>query len=217
MIPLLHDFTGETVLVFGGGDVGARKARRFAREARVVVVAPSFSGDAFGDAERVRAAPTADAATVAGWLDRTRPALVVAATDDTAMNAAIETAAAEQDVIVNRTDTAGSRPPGSVIVPATIREGDVVVAIATSGTSPALAAELRRRIEPALEGADELAAITADVREDLKTRGVAPADRRRALRAVAQSSAVWKDLGTGRTNVRRTVDAVVEAALGDKE
>ncbi|MFC6772099.1 NAD(P)-dependent oxidoreductase, partial [Halorubrum pallidum] len=37
MIPLYHDFTGETVLVIGGGGVGARKASRFADEARVVV------------------------------------------------------------------------------------------------------------------------------------------------------------------------------------
>ena len=28
MIPLLHDFADERVLVFGGGPVGARKARR---------------------------------------------------------------------------------------------------------------------------------------------------------------------------------------------
>jgi hypothetical protein len=41
MIPLLHDFTGATVLVFGGGTVGARKARRFASEADVVVVSGS--------------------------------------------------------------------------------------------------------------------------------------------------------------------------------
>ncbi len=40
MIPLLHDFADATVLIFGGGPVGARKARRFAREATVVVVSP---------------------------------------------------------------------------------------------------------------------------------------------------------------------------------
>ena len=60
MIPLLHDFSGTTVLVFGGGRVGARKARRFAREARVVVVSPAFAEADFGGAERVRAAPTSD-------------------------------------------------------------------------------------------------------------------------------------------------------------
>ncbi|MDR9382052.1 MAG: NAD(P)-dependent oxidoreductase, partial [Natronomonas sp.] len=49
MIPLYHDFTDETVLVFGGGPVGARKARRFAREAAVVVVSPEFAADDYGD------------------------------------------------------------------------------------------------------------------------------------------------------------------------
>jgi len=44
VIPLFHDFTDETVLVFGGGPVGARKARRFAAEADVVVVSPGVRG-----------------------------------------------------------------------------------------------------------------------------------------------------------------------------
>ncbi|WP_255359166.1 NAD(P)-dependent oxidoreductase [Haladaptatus sp. R4] len=42
MIPLFHDFRGERVLVFGGGRVGYRKTRRFAREATVVVVGAEF-------------------------------------------------------------------------------------------------------------------------------------------------------------------------------
>lgn len=42
MIPLVHDLSDETVVVFGGGPVGARKAHRFAREARTVVVSPEF-------------------------------------------------------------------------------------------------------------------------------------------------------------------------------
>jgi precorrin-2 dehydrogenase/sirohydrochlorin ferrochelatase len=67
VIPLLHDFTGEVVLVFGGGPVGARKARRFGREARVVVLSPAFADRVFEPDERrdrdagvelVRAAPT---------------------------------------------------------------------------------------------------------------------------------------------------------------
>ncbi len=48
MIPLYHDFSDETVLIFGGGPVGARKARRFAAEARVVVVSPEFGNRDFG-------------------------------------------------------------------------------------------------------------------------------------------------------------------------
>jgi precorrin-2 dehydrogenase/sirohydrochlorin ferrochelatase len=215
MIPLYHDFTDETVLVVGGGPVGARKARRFAREADVIVVSPEFPADDYGGAERVRAAP--DHEEISGWFDRTDPALAVAATDDEAVNEAVESVARERDVLVNRADHSGGRDIGSVVVPATVRDGDVVVSISTGGASPALSKELRERIESEIEGAGEMAELTADLRADLKARDLSPAERRTAVRAVVQSPQVWKDLGTGRSKRQRTVDAVVEAALGDYE
>ena len=215
MIPLYHDFTDETVLIFGGGSVGARKARRFAREADVVVVSPEFAADDFGGADRVRAAP--DAADVPEWFDRTDPALAVAATSEADVNEAVEDEARARGVLVNRADEAGGRDAGSVVVPATVRDGEVVVAVSTGGASPALSKELRRRVESEIQGAGELAELTAEVREELKNRGVDPSVRREALRQVVQSPQVWKDLGTGRDKPRRTVDAVVDAALGEQE
>ena len=215
MIPLYHDFADETVLVFGGGGVGARKARRFAREADVVVVSPEFTADDYGGAERVQATPGPD--DVVEWFDRTEPALAVAATSDEAVNEAVEAEARARGVLVNRADESGGREAGSVVVPATVRDGDVVVAISTGGASPALATELRERVEAEIAGAGELADLTAEVRETLKDRDVDPAVRRAALREVVQSPTVWKDLGTGSDNPRRTVDAVVDAALGEQE
>lgn len=220
MIPLYHDFTDETVVVFGGGPVGARKARRFAREATVIVVSPDFpesdtsGGSGYGGAELVRASP--DAEDVAAWFERLDPALAVAATDDPSVNEAVEREARSHGALINRTDQAGERDPKSVVVPATIRDGDVVVAISTGGSSPALAKELRERIEREIDGAGELAAITAEVRERLKAEEVPPARRRRAVREAVRSSRVWKDLGRGDSNPRQTVDAVVDAALGDR-
>lgn len=215
MIPLYHDFTDETVLVVGGGPVGARKARRFAREADVVVVSPDFPADDYGGAERVRSAP--DPEDIAAWFDRTEPALAVAATNDEAVNEAVESVAQERGILVNRADHSGARDVGSVVVPATVRDGDVVVSISTGGASPALAKELRKRIESEIEGAGEMAELTAELRADLKARDLSPAERRTAVRAVVQSPRVWKDLGTGRSKRQRTVDATVKAALGDNE
>ena len=215
MIPLYHDFTDETVLIFGGGPVGARKARRFAREARVVVVSPEFAETAYGTAELVRAAPTAE--EVDSWFDRVAPALAVAATDDERVNDAVETSARERGVLVNRADRAGGREFGSVVVPATVRDGSVVVSVSTGGASPALSKVLRERIEADIEGAGELAALTAELRAELKARGIPPAARRAAVRDVVSSEAVWKGLGTGSSNARRKADAVVEAALGEHE
>lgn len=212
MIPLLHDFKGETVLVFGGGSVGARKARRFAREADVVVVSPTFADADFGGAERIRADPGPDA--IPDWLDRTSPALAVAATDDEDLNATIEAESRERTVLVNRADEAGSRDPGSVVVPATVRDDPVVVAVATGGTSPALSRALRERIEPVVENAGAMAELTAQLREDLRER-LSPEDRHRALRAVVRDDDVWKGLDSGSSNIQRRVSDVISDVTGD--
>ena len=212
MIPLFHDFTDQTVLVFGGGTVGARKARRFAREAAVVVVSPSFADVSFGDAECIRASPGPDA--VAEWLDRVAPALVVAATDDSRLNAAIEASARERGVLSNRTDDHGSRAWGSVVVPATVRDGPVTVAVSTDGHSPALSSYLRERIEPVLDNAGAMAELAGDLRGDLRDR-YDPADRRAALRAVVRDESVWKGLDSPGANPSKRASDVISDVTGD--
>lgn len=209
MIPLYHDFSDATVLVVGGGSVGARKARRFAREARVVVLSPRFDS-AFDDApavERVRVAPTAD--DVSTWLDRVAPALVVAATDDDGLNGAIAAAASERGVLVNRTDRSGGRDADSVVVPATVEEPPVSVAVSTGGTSPALAAYLRERLEPELDGAGAMADLTGRLRAALKAESRPAAERREAIRAVVRSPSVWKALHTPTANAREEAERVM--------
>lgn len=215
MLPLFHDFEGERVLIFGGGRVGARRARRFAREARVLVIAGRFDGEDFAGTDRVRAAPTAD--EVGGWLDRADPALVVAATDEGAVNEAIEAAARDRGTLVNRADEHGGHDRHRVTVPAAVFEEPVVVAIATGGASPALSGYLRERVESELAGAGALARLTADLREDLVDRGVDPATRREAIRSVVRSERVWaavRDDEDG-CDARRVARAVLEAALGE--
>lgn len=59
MIPLVHDSEGDRVPVFGGGFVGARKARVLATEASVFAVSPSAHAESDGDAQLPRAVPTA--------------------------------------------------------------------------------------------------------------------------------------------------------------
>ena len=213
MIPLVHDLSGETVLVFGGGPVGARKARRFARETRTVVVSPAFADRDFGGAELVRAAPAPDG--VSDWVDRFDPALVVAATDDTDVNDAVVAAAHARGAMVNRADESGEREAGSVVVPATVDEGDVSVAITTGGASPALSKYLRERIERDIEGAGAMADLTAELRAELKESAHTPAERRAAIRAVVRDPSVWKALRSGDANPRREAARVIRKQRGD--
>jgi precorrin-2 dehydrogenase/sirohydrochlorin ferrochelatase len=213
MIPLLHDFEGETVLVFGGGSVGARKARRFAREARVVVVSPDFADREFGDAQLVRAGP--DPEDVTEWVKRTDPALVVAATDVEAVNDAAERAARERGALLNRADEHGERDAGSVVVPATVRDDPVTVAVATGGRSPALSRYLREEIESEFPSVGGMAELTGDLRTELRETDLPPAERRAAVRAVVRSSDVWKALDTGSANSRRVAVDVIEDVTGE--
>jgi len=251
MTPLYHDFEGETVLVFGGGTVGARKSVGFADAARVVVVSPTFDdrlrelavGESVGESadksagesagksagesadeptgeptdgatrtvRLIRAAPGPDA--VGGWIDRVEPALAVAATDDAAVNVAVEAAALDRGLLVNRTDVSGGRDPRSVVVPATVDDEPVTVALSTGGTSPALARALRERIEAEIDGAGAMAELSGSLREELKSRGVAPERRREAVRRVVRSPGVWKALQKGQSNGRDEAEAVIEEVL----
>lgn len=215
----MHDFTDGTVLVLGGGTVGARKARRFAREARVLVLSPEFTADDYGrgesDGGTVELLRVAlDPEDVADWLDRVAPALVVTATDDTALNAAAERAARDRDILVNRADESGGRDAGSVVVPATVRDDPVTVAISTGGRSPALSRALRERIEDEIEGAGAMAELTADLRRELKSQAVPPEERRTAIRAVVRSPEVWKGLRTGADKGRHEAERVIRTERG---
>jgi len=81
----------------------------------------------------------------------------VAATDDGALNEAIAEAANEQGILVNQTDASGERDAGSVVVPATVEDGPVTMAVSTDGTSPAVSKYLRERFEEEFAGVGEMA------------------------------------------------------------
>lgn len=211
MIPLIHDFEGERVLVFGGGPVGARKARHFGDEATVVVVSPQFVGGSFGGAEKIRAAPAPD--EVSEWLTRVDPALVVAATDDAELNEAIDATAGEYGVLSNRADVSGARDVSSVVVPATVRDDPVVVSVSTGGKSPALSRYLREQIESTVKNSGAMAELTAILREELTDRD--GTDRKAALQAVLSNETVWKALDTEGSNPRQVAKEVIVDATGD--
>lgn len=210
MIPLVHDFDGEHVLIFGGGSVGARRARLFAGEADVIVVSPQFADEDFGGARLVRARP--DPEDVDTWIADVDPALVIAATDDERVNEAIARAASERQILWSRADT-GSED-GGVTVPATAQSGSVVVSISTDGTSPTVSRYLRQEIEPVVEGSGEMAELITGLREELQQSDLSQADRRDALRTVVNSEAVWKALDTGGSKPEQVARNVLADVAG---
>jgi len=70
--------------------------------------------------------------------------LVIAATDDDAVNEAAARACRKQGILVN---VATAPDEGTFIVPSVVERGDLLIAISTCGDSPALARRVREELE----------------------------------------------------------------------
>lgn len=94
--------------------------------------------------------------------------LVIAATDDPSINAAVAGRGRKQRALVNVVDD----PKASdFIVPSMVRRGDITIAISTAGKSPALARKLRTLLETTLPAEyASLASVVSEVRQELAQR-----------------------------------------------
>lgn len=137
--PLMMDLTGRDCLVVGGGDVARRKAVSLIEAGGLVTVIAPEIDPAIADLPSVRVEKRKwRSGDTAGYT------LVFAATDDRALNASIFDEARADGIPVNVVD---DPELCSFIVPACVRRNDLLIAITTSGKSPALAKRIRRDIE----------------------------------------------------------------------
>lgn len=141
--PAFLDLRERPCLVVGGGAIGERKARELlACHARVTVVSPCLTAELQTLAQTDRLV----------WRARTflrsdvrRCALVIAATGIPAVDTAVAAEARRRGVLVNAVD----RPAQcDFIFGSILRRGELQIAVSTGGRSPALAREIRRRLEP---------------------------------------------------------------------
>jgi precorrin-2 dehydrogenase/sirohydrochlorin ferrochelatase len=159
------DVEGRRCLVVGGGAVGLEKAAGLATcGARVAVVSPELEpGFAELDVEwRAREYESGD---LEGMF------LVIAATDERAVNEAVHRDAEQRAMLCNVADVPELC---NFILPAVHREGPIAVAVSTGGASPALAKRLRTQIAelvgPEHAGlAEELRAMRPEVKERFAT------------------------------------------------
>lgn len=159
---MVLDLHGVAVLVVGGGRIGARKAAGLAAAgARVRLVATEVSAHVDG----VGVAEIRERSFIDEDLDGVR--LVVTATGDAAVDAAVSAAARARGIWTNAAD----QPEDcEFVLPAIARSGRVSVAVSTDGASPALARELRNVVAELLTPelavlAEHLAAERAQVQE----------------------------------------------------
>lgn len=175
--PVLLDLRQARILMVGGGAVALRKTEGVVDAGgHPTIIAPHMLPALRALVERFALtyhARTYRSGDVHGFQ------LVFAATDRREINAAVAREASAEAAWVNVVDD----PDGSSFqVPASIRQGEVVVALATGGASPLLSRRLRERLEEVVtpgvgRAAERLKVLRAAVRE----RWPSDAERRRAL------------------------------------
>ena len=166
--PIFLNVSGKKCVVVGGGQVALRKVQALLeRGANIEVISPDpcHELDRLAEAEEitVQRKPYQPG-------DLREALIVIAATDEHAVNLEVAKEAKGEGVLVNVVDDAAN---SDFIVPSCLRRGDVTIAVSTAGRSPALARKIRTRLEK--DWGDEYAALAlliGEVRTELRQLGV---------------------------------------------
>ena len=179
--PAFLNLRGRRCLVVGGGAVAERKVGGLLEAgARVLVVSPTLT-------PALAALAAARAVHHHQRPFRRRDVrgctLVVAATGRVTVDDGVVHAARRARALVNVVD----RPDAcDFILPSTLRRGHLQIAVSTGGHSPALAREIRRRLEAEIgDEVGELVARVGRARARLRRRRLTPAARMRAADRLA--------------------------------
>jgi len=166
--PIVLNIQGRKCLVVGGGKVALRKVKvLLGHGANVEVVSPVFCPELnqLATDGAIRAIQRDYKSE-----DLQHAFIAITATDDAKTNERVASEAMRQGVLTNVVDD----PKNSdFIVPSYFQRGDVIIAVSTSGRSPALARKIRSELERNFKAEYEQLAIIADeVRSKLKQQGI---------------------------------------------
>jgi precorrin-2 dehydrogenase/sirohydrochlorin ferrochelatase len=140
--PVFLDLQDKSCVVVGGGRVAERKVKTLLTAgARVKVISPQLTRPLarLESEDRIVHYPR-----LFRRKDLRNAFLTIAATDDRAVNQRVFQEATKHRIPVNVVDDPAH---SSFIVPSLVKKKDLVVAISTSGRSPALARLLRQKLE----------------------------------------------------------------------
>ncbi|RJX41434.1 bifunctional precorrin-2 dehydrogenase/sirohydrochlorin ferrochelatase [Paenibacillus pinisoli] len=141
--PVALRLAGRLCIIVGGGKVAERKLRGLieAGADRIELISPDVTREieacAAGGRLIWRNRPYAQGDLEEAWL-------LIAATDDHALNASLAEEADKLGILSNIADDYES---GSFITPAVTRNGPLIMAVTTSGASPALAKALKKELD----------------------------------------------------------------------
>lgn len=171
--PLFFKLADRKVLIVGGGDVALRKADLLSRAgAAITVIAPDICDELQAllthseSNEIINKHQLIFAEYNKSYMAGAR--IIIAGTDDEALNHQVHADATELNIPVNVVDTP---PLCDFIFPAIVDRNPIVIGISSNGKAPVLARLLRARLETIIpQGYGKLAKLAGDFRSEVKTK-----------------------------------------------
>lgn len=175
IFPISLKLQQQPCLIVGGGHIAYRKAVLLAKAgAALHVISPDIDANLLEIVEQSGGQYTKAAYGSDFALRDYR--LVIAATDDKAVNQAVFEACEAENVLVNSVD---DPPHCRFMVPAIIDRSPLVVSIATNGASPVLSRQIRTQLEASIpHGMGKLADFSGKWRAAVKAKIENPDERR---------------------------------------
>lgn len=189
-LPLMINLKKKEIVIFGGGEVGERKASLFYEHANVKVISREFTQILYqlseeGRIELVEVKEIFDE-EIRSYIRNAF--IVIPATNDAILNEKIAEIAANSGKFLNRVDDIGD-----IIVPSVIRREDIVIGISTGGMSPALSKYIRLKIEEVIKPEFAyMSRLQNEFREKLKSSVSDQKKRKEILWDILNDHEVWK-------------------------
>ena len=207
--PIMMDVRNKRVVVIGAGSVGRRKVVSLHQaEAIVTLVDPEMP-------ESMDLPPVTLLAEPYDHEQLRGAAMVFVCTDNRELNARVARDARLAGAIVNAAD---QNEDCDFFAPATIHDGDVVVAIGTGGASPALSALLKTILQDAVpEKTGQFADLLATIRIELRTRLDTHEKRGAALKQLVSKESIDAFAKDGEPAIRAKLEEILQQALSDAD
>ena len=202
-LPIFINITNRHCVVIGGGDVATRKVASLLKaNAAVCLISPEICDELaeLAATQKINYIPLSYSAA-----EQLHGAcLVIAATDDNAVNTAVSNDAQALNIPVNVVDS----PALCTFTMASIVDrSPIVIAISSEGNAPVLARYIRTKIETMLPaGYGRIAAIAGEFREQVKAKFASTQQRRIFWEGILQGPIVERILSGQEAVARKALD-----------
>lgn len=212
-LPIFLDLKQKVCLVVGAGGIASRKAALLAQAGgKVSVLAPELQGEMArledeGSIEWLQGVYSEDALNGV--------CLVIAATNERAVNEQISKHAKKRNIPVNVVD---NRDLCSFILPSIINRDPVQIAVSTGGASPVLARLIRTKLESCTPSSyGDLAKLVQSFREQVKSTFTKVEERRKFWESVLDGP-IAEHVFSGRTqDAHQQLTELINNANADPE